>query len=311
MQDKERHMMETISRLEVAKESSLPPTDLSDIASQHYELLDAKLLLLKNSSELEKSNQKITKSKHDFEASSSRVSDLESKLEQLQVEYEQLLEQSIKDQDQLIGHDEFSAAINDVRDRLERQFHSKKEAFELDMNTMQSSIKEKDGEIGDLRQQLQFQMESRVELERKLQTVNQSSQEGLQITHMRQVMVKQLAEFEEMRKKLAHDLQSRNVDGNGEVIVEHALSHLAEAASEESPASLQKVQFLQKAMDQLTIVQRQLVQQNSQLKKDVFVMEKKLSARIDRIGGLESLLRQSQNALDDQEIKYILILLIL
>ncbi|KAJ3344743.1 hypothetical protein HDU91_000128, partial [Kappamyces sp. JEL0680] len=302
MQDKERHMRETIARLEIAKESSRPPTDPSEIASQHYELIDAKVMLLQNSALLQDNQSRLAKSHDDFAMVSTKVKELEKKLAQLEAEYEQLLEQSMQDHCQLLGQEEIAAAIQEARDRLERQYFIKKTALEAEVVDLQTSMAQKDQEIDDLKDLVRQHTEKNQALKDQFELLRTGSEEGMQVAHMRQVMAKQLSEFEKMKQRLARDLQQR-ASGTGEVVVQHALSHLAEAASEESPASSQKVQFLQKAMDQLTIVQRQLVQQNSQLKKDASTMEKKLATRNDRIGSLESLLRQTQDALDEQEAK--------
>ena len=55
--------------------------------------------------------------------------------------------------------------------------------------------------------------------------------------------------------------------------------------------------FLERNLEQLTHVQRQLVEQNSSLKKEVAIAERKLIARNERIQSLEGLLGDSQEKL--------------
>jgi kinesin family protein 5 len=55
--------------------------------------------------------------------------------------------------------------------------------------------------------------------------------------------------------------------------------------------------FLERNLEQLTVVQRQLVEQNSSLKKEVAIAERKLIARNERIQSLEHLLQDSQEKL--------------
>lgn len=55
--------------------------------------------------------------------------------------------------------------------------------------------------------------------------------------------------------------------------------------------------FLERNLEQLTVVQRQLVEQNSSLKKEVAIAERKLIARNERIQSLENLLQDSQEKL--------------
>ncbi|KAI9815189.1 MAG: Kinesin heavy chain [Thelocarpon impressellum] len=55
--------------------------------------------------------------------------------------------------------------------------------------------------------------------------------------------------------------------------------------------------FLERNLEQLTHVQRQLVEQNGSLKKEVAIAERKLIARNERIQSLEALLHDSQEKL--------------
>ena len=63
--------------------------------------------------------------------------------------------------------------------------------------------------------------------------------------------------------------------------------------------------FLERNLEQLTVVQRQLVVQNSSLKKEVAIAERKLIARNERIQSLESLLQDSQEKLTAANHRYV------
>ena len=63
--------------------------------------------------------------------------------------------------------------------------------------------------------------------------------------------------------------------------------------------------FLERNLEQLTVVQRQLVEQNSSLKKEVAIAERKLIARNERIQSLESLLQDSQEKLTAANHRYV------
>lgn len=63
--------------------------------------------------------------------------------------------------------------------------------------------------------------------------------------------------------------------------------------------------FLERNLEQLTVVQRQLVEQNSSLKKEVAIAERKLIARNERIQSLEHLLQDSQEKLTAANHKYV------
>lgn len=66
--------------------------------------------------------------------------------------------------------------------------------------------------------------------------------------------------------------------------------------------------FLERNLEQLTVVQRQLVEQNSSLKKEVAIAERKLIARNERIQSLESLLQDSQEKLTAANHRYVLLI---
>ena len=55
--------------------------------------------------------------------------------------------------------------------------------------------------------------------------------------------------------------------------------------------SQKKLQFLERNLEQLTKVQKQLVQDNSQLTKDLKIAERKINNRNDRIDDLERILQ--------------------
>ena len=63
--------------------------------------------------------------------------------------------------------------------------------------------------------------------------------------------------------------------------------------------------LLERNLEQLTVVQRQLVEQNSSLKKEVAIAERKLIARNERIQSLESLLQDSQEKLTAANHRYV------
>lgn len=71
-------------------------------------------------------------------------------------------------------------------------------------------------------------------------------------------------------------------------------------------AQQKKMMFLERNLEQLTVVQRQLVEQNSSLKKEVAIAERKLIARNERIQSLESLLQDSQEKLTAANHRYVI-----
>jgi len=109
----------------------------------------------------------------------------------------------------------------------------------------------------------------------------------------------QIAEFDVMKKSLMRDLQNRY---ERVVELEISLDETREQynnvlRSSNNRAQQKKMAFLERNLEQLTHVQRQLVEQNGSLKKEVAIAERKLIARNERIQSLESLLQDSQEKL--------------
>ncbi|KAI8599197.1 hypothetical protein EDD21DRAFT_308353 [Dissophora ornata] len=62
--------------------------------------------------------------------------------------------------------------------------------------------------------------------------------------------------------------------------------------------------FLERNLEQLTLVQKQLVEQNSALKKEVAISDRRLATRNERIESLEGLLQDAQEKLTSQNHKF-------
>jgi kinesin family protein 5 len=118
----------------------------------------------------------------------------------------------------------------------------------------------------------------------------------------------QIAEFDVMKKSLMRDLQNRC---ERVVELEISLDETREQynnvlRSSNNRAQQKKMAFLERNLEQLTQVQRQLVEQNSALKKEVAIAERKLIARNERIQSLETLLQDSQEKMAAANHKYVL-----
>ncbi|RMJ26461.1 kinesin heavy chain [Aspergillus sp. HF37] len=205
------------------------------------------------------------------ELQDSRRAELEQKLGDLQRDYEGLLVRNLGEGD-----------VEEIRERLEKVYISQKETELKAADELRVEITRKDEELDKLRRTL-ADSQSRV-------TTNGAAGKNLQ---------QQIAEFDAMKKSLMRDLQNRC-----ERVVELEIS-LDDAReqynnvlrSSNNRAQQKKMAFLERNLEQLTHVQRQLVEQNSSLKKEVAIAERKLIARNERIGSLESLLQESQEKL--------------
>ncbi|KZS99239.1 hypothetical protein SISNIDRAFT_435004 [Sistotremastrum niveocremeum HHB9708] len=71
-----------------------------------------------------------------------------------------------------------------------------------------------------------------------------------------------------------------------------------------SKAQQKKMSFLERNLEQLTLVQKELVDQNSSLKKEAGLAERKLLARNERIMNLEAMLQDADRRLVLQDQKF-------
>ncbi|KAI0998984.1 Kinesin heavy chain [Podosphaera aphanis] len=207
-----------------------------------------------------------------------RKQELESRLETIEREYQELLERNLSEAD-----------VDELKERLAQAYSNKQD--------VQSSL------VTDLRADL---AQKSAELQ-KFKTVNEDLQRKIQLggdakasgKTSGKTVQQQIAEFDAMKKSLMRDLQNRC---ERVVELEISLDETREQynnvlRSSNNRAQQKKMAFLERNLEQLTHVQRQLVEQNSGLKKEVAIAERKLTARNERIHSLESLLQDSQEKL--------------
>ncbi|BDD63715.1 Kinesin heavy chain, variant 3 [Monascus purpureus] len=212
------------------------------------------------------------------ELQDSKRTELEEKLAGLERDYQGLLERNLGEGD-----------VEEIRQRLEKAYISQKETEKQLADELRAEIACKNQELVEVRQSL-ADSQSRI-------STNGAAGKTLQ---------QQIAEFDAMKKSLMRDLQNRC-----ERVVELELS-LDDAReqynnvlrSSNNRAQQKKMAFLERNLEQLTHVQRQLVEQNSSLKKEVAIAERKLSARNERIASLEALLQESQEKLTQANHRY-------
>lgn len=199
-------------------------------------------------------------------ADGARIALLEQRLAQSQKDYQELLEKNLSEAD-----------IEDVKRNLY-------EALAAAQSTQPNG--------SDIHQALAQQQEENARLRSDLEALRRSTTNGATPN-------KQLADFDAIKKSLMRDLQNRC-----ERVVELEISldstreqYNSILRSSNSKQQQKKLAFLERNLEQLTLVQRQLVEQNAQLKKEVAIAERKLVARGERIRGLEGLVAESQEKL--------------
>lgn len=202
---------------------------------------------------------------------------LEQKLARVQHDYQQLLESNLSAED-----------VEDVK----QQFHA----------SLASRHHDRDNSAN-VDEALSRQQEENARLRSELEALRKQTTNGANGT----TISKQLADFDTIKKSLMRDLQNRC-----ERVVELEISldstreqYNSVLRSSNSKQQQKKLAFLERNLEQLTLVQRQLVEQNAQLKKEVAIAERKLVARGERIRGLEGLVAESQEKLMVANHKYV------
>jgi len=208
---------------------------------------------------------------------SERSAILEQRLAQTQRDYQSILERQLSPND-----------VNEVKQR-----------FYDTLAAQQNG----NAQPADLHAMLSRQEEDNRRLTNELETLRKQTVNG---SANGTTQNKQLADFDSIKKSLMRDLQNRC-----ERVVELEISldstreqYNSILRSSNSKQQQKKLAFLERNLEQLTLVQRQLVEQNAQLKKEVAIAERKLVARGERIRGLEGLVAESQEKLLVANHKY-------
>ena len=201
--------------------------------------------------------------------------ELEESLAALQEEHESLLTRNLKPED-----------VDEIKHKLED--------LNTDRRDTQNDI------ISDLRDELTHKTEEMHRLRQNMTDIqSRQSMNGATNGVTNKTLQQQIADFDLMKKNLMRDLQNRC---ERVVELEISLDETREQynnvlRSSNNRQQQKKMAFLERNLEQLTAVQRQLVEQNTSLKKEVAIAERKLIARNDRILSLEQLLADSQEKL--------------
>lgn len=214
---------------------------------------------------------------------SRRRHELEVRLEGLQQEYEDVLTKNLS-----------AADIEEVKARLESAFAGRQNSEIQLIDNLKADAAQKAAE--------------NVRMKTLIEDLQQRVKSGVATPMANgKTVQQQIAEFDVMKKSLMRDLQNRC---ERVVELEISLDETREQynnvlRSSNNRAQQKKMAFLERNLEQLTQVQRQLVEQNSALKKEVAIAERKLIARNERIQSLESLLQDSQEKMAAANHKYV------
>lgn len=271
--DGERLIKEAISHIDALHQQSLAgeavsPDEFNELKARFQEtqgiVRQAELSLYGNSNS---------------DTSSRRQVELQERLEAVERDYEELLERNLSEAD-----------VSEVKSKLQAAYGNKQDVQVEMVDNLKADIAQKSAENSRLKALSD-------ELSQKLKSGVPVTGSGL--TSNGKTVQQQIAEFDVMKKSLMRDLQNRC---ERVVELEISLDETREQynnvlRSSNNRAQQKKMAFLERNLEQLTHVQRQLVEQNGSLKKEVAIAERKLIARNERIQSLESLLQDSQEKL--------------
>ena len=212
--------------------------------------------------------------------------DLAGRLDSVEQEYQDLMERNLSEAD-----------IVEVKSRLSDLYTNRRETQVKMIKDMREDLARKDEENHRLRISIE---------DTQRNSKNGMTNGTIATAAASKTVQQQIADFDVMKKSLMRDLQNRC---ERVVELEISLDETREQynnvlRSSNNRAQQKKMAFLERNLEQLTHVQRQLVEQNGSLKKEVAIAERKLVARNERILSLEALLGDSQEKLTAANHRY-------
>ncbi|KAI0054096.1 kinesin heavy chain [Auriscalpium vulgare] len=240
-----------------------------------------------------------------------RKEELESRLAALEAEYEELLEKTIHEEE--TSNVDLAESMTALKNKLEAQYAAKRDAHLGEVADLKQQLELKSNELRNMNASIDSLKGINEELKRAFAVTSAGIEGGKNLAESAQDLERtrkainvQLAEFDGVKKSLMRDLQNRC---EKVVELEIQLDEIKEQynnviRNSNSKAQQKKMAFLERNLEQLTLVQKQLVDQNSALKKEAGIAERKLLARNERIQNLEALLQDADRRLSLQNQKF-------
>ncbi|KAK7467134.1 hypothetical protein VKT23_004193 [Stygiomarasmius scandens] len=254
---------------------------------------------------------RLRQSQEENEMLTRRRDELESRVSTLETEYEELLEKTIHEEE--TSNADLAESMADLKTKLEAQYAAKREAHLGEVSDLKQQLEMKTNEVRSLNASIDSLKSVNEELKRAFAVTSAGIEGGKNLAESAQDLERtrkainvQLAEFDGVKKSLMRDLQNRC---EKVVELEIQLDEIKEQynnviRNSNSKAQQKKMAFLERNLEQLTVVQKQLVDQNSTLKKEAGIAERKLLARNERIQNLEALLQDADRRLSVQNQKF-------
>ncbi|THH33930.1 hypothetical protein EUX98_g248 [Antrodiella citrinella] len=303
--EKDEQLRQLLSKLDsIDNEGAVSSISHEDIVSIRRQLADGQVLI-------RETVDRLRQSQEENEILTRRRDELESRNSALETEYEELLEKTIHDED--ISGADVAESMAELKSKLEQQYIAKREAHSSEVVDLKQQLELRSNEIRALNGTIDSLKSVNEELKRAFAVTSAGIEGGKNLAESAQDLERtrkaisvQLAEFDGVKKSLMRDLQNRC---EKVVELEIQLDEIKEQynnviRNSNSKAQQKKMAFLERNLEQLTLVQKQLVDQNSALKKEAGIAERKLLARNERIQNLEALLQDADRRLAIQNQKF-------
>lgn len=272
------------------------------------DLIAIRRQLAENQTVLRETFDRLRQSQEETEMAVRRRDELNARVTQLEADYEELLEKTIHDEEF-----EDAESMQDFKNKLEAQYAAKRDVHISEVADLKQQLEMRVNEMRALNGTIDSLKSVNEELKRAFAVTSAGIEGGKNLAESAQDLERtrkainvQLAEFDGVKKSLMRDLQNRC---EKVVELEIQLDEIKEQynnviRNSNSKAQQKKMAFLERNLEQLTLVQKQLVDQNSMLKKEAGIAERKLLARNERIQNLEALLQDADRRLSTQNQKF-------
>ncbi|KAI0306556.1 kinesin [Multifurca ochricompacta] len=303
--EKDEQLRQIIAKLEAIESDSKAPSLTFEEATQ------IRRQLAESQSLVRESVDRLRQKQDESDLITRRKDELESRLSTLEAEYEELLEKIIHDEE--ASNADIARSTAELKNKLEAQYAARREAHQSEVADLKQQVDVKSSEVRSLNASIDSLKSVNEELKRAFAVTSAGIEGGKNLAESAQDLERtrkainvQLAEFDGVKKSLMRDLQNRC---EKVVELEIQLDEIKEQynnviRNSNSKAQQKKMAFLERNLEQLTLVQKQLVDQNSALKKEAGIAERKLLARNERIQNLEVLLQDADRRLALQNQKF-------
>ncbi|KAJ3339747.1 hypothetical protein HDU93_007863 [Gonapodya sp. JEL0774] len=271
--------------------------------STHSSEVSAQLVILKSL---------LESSQAEKVALQQRILEMEAKFEKLEADYEDLLHNSIVDEEEKVASDD---VVAELKVKIEAQYNVKRDQLQSELESTRRELQKKEAELAEANDLIATRGKELEDMRNMLSEASKHADVAKaldlakreeEIERIKKQMAQQLVEFDGMKKRLMQNLQQR-VDRVIELEVsldetrEQYNKALGSGATREQQ---RKLAFLERNLEQLTTVQQKLVESNQNLKKELTMADRKLAARNERIQTLEILLADTQTKFKDQQHRF-------